>query len=63
MDLNDANSFNDSFPTLKAYAVVSNTLFGKGIFEVENQFSNYNREIFKTLENAISWVEETLKNN
>jgi len=54
---------NDSFPTLKAYAVVSKTLFGKGIFEVENQFFNYNREIFNTLENAIMWIEETLKNN
>ena len=63
LDLNDANNFNDSFPNLKAYAVVINTLFGRGIFEVENQFFNYNREIFKTLENAISWVEETLENN
>ena len=63
LDLNDSDRFNDSFPTLKAYAVVSKTLFGKGIFEVENQFFNYNREIFNTLENAIMWIEETLKNN
>jgi len=61
LDLNDANRFNESFPNLKAYAVVCNTLFGKGIFEVENQFFTYNRKIFKILEDAISWVEETLE--
>lgn len=63
LDLNDANRFNKSFPNLKAYAVVSNTLFGKGVFEIENQFFTYTRQIFKTIENAILWVEETLENN
>lgn len=61
LDLNDAKRFNESFPNLKAYAVVCNTLFCKGIFEVENQFFTYNRKIFKVLENAIPWVEEILE--
>ena len=61
LDLNDAKQFNNSFPKLKAYAVVSNTLFGKGVFEIENQFFSYNREIFKNIEDAILWVQNTLK--
>lgn len=61
LDLNDAKRFNESFPNLKAYAVVCNTLFGKGIFEVENQFFTYNRKIFKILEDAIEWIKETLE--
>ncbi|WP_299114214.1 hypothetical protein [uncultured Winogradskyella sp.] len=60
IDLNDANRFNKSFPNLKAYAVVCDTLFGKGVFEVENQFFKFNRQIFKNLEEAITWVEETI---
>ncbi|WP_411766889.1 hypothetical protein [Winogradskyella sp. A3E31] len=56
INLTDATSFNKSFPNLKAYAVVCNTLFGKGIFEIENQFFNFNREIFKDLESAQNWV-------
>ncbi|SHH48278.1 hypothetical protein [Winogradskyella jejuensis] len=61
IDLNDAKRFNESFPYLKAYAVVCNTLFGRGIFEVENQFFTFNRQIFKTIEDAINWVESTLE--
>ena len=61
LDLNDAKEFNNSFPNLKAYAVVCNTLFGKGVFEIENRFFNYNREIFKNIEDAILWVQNTLK--
>lgn len=60
LHLNDAKRFNLSFPNLKAYAVVCNTLFGHGIFEIENQFFNFNRKIFKNLDNAISWVETIL---
>ena len=56
INLTDAPNFNKNFPNLKAYAVVCNTLFGKGIFEIENQFFNFNREIFKDLESAQNWV-------
>ena len=60
INLTDATNFNTSFPNLKAYAVVSNTMFGKGIFEIENQFFKYNRKIFKDLESAKIWVKEAL---
>ncbi|GGI57806.1 hypothetical protein [Winogradskyella haliclonae] len=60
IDLNDANRFNKSFPNLKAYAVVCDTLFGKGVFEIENQFFKFNRQIFKNLDEAITWIGETL---
>lgn len=61
IDLNDAKRFNKSFPNLKAYAVVSDALFAKGVFEVENQFFTYNRQIFKKLNEAITWVENSLE--
>ena len=61
INLGDANKFNTIFPNLKAYAVVCNALFAKGIFEVENQFFSYNRKIFKGIGEAIVWIENTLK--
>lgn len=63
LNLGDAKVFNQMFPNLKAYAVVSDSLFAKGVFEVENQFFTYNRRIFQILEDAINWVEESLGNS
>ncbi|MFD1063724.1 hypothetical protein ACFQ1Q_10750 [Winogradskyella litorisediminis] len=63
LNLIDAKHFNRLFPNLKAYAVVSDALFAKGVFEVENQFFTYNRKIFKVLDEAIMWVEENLNHS
>ena len=60
IELTDASKFNKSFPQLKAYAVVCNSLFGRGNFEIENKFFDYNRNMFKTVEDAQNWVLKTL---
>ncbi|RNC87096.1 MAG: hypothetical protein ED556_06635 [Winogradskyella sp.] len=60
INLNDAHHFNEAFPNLKAYAVVCNSLFGKGVFEIENHFFESNRRIFKDLDEAINWTKDIL---
>ncbi|TCK69031.1 hypothetical protein DFQ05_0542 [Winogradskyella wandonensis] len=61
IDLSNSEQFNNCFPNLKAYAVVCDSLFGRGVFEVENRFFKYNRQIFKKLEDAMQWVEKSLE--
>ena len=63
LNLSDAKKWNTIFPNLKAYAVVSDRIFSKGVFDVENQFFDYNRKIFKTLPDALDWVKEILESN
>lgn len=60
IDLNDADLYNKTFPNLKAYAVVVYKPLTEAIFEVENYFFKFNRKVFKTLSNAIEWVEDEL---
>lgn len=60
IDLNDAHLYNKTFPNLKAYAVVVYKSLTHRVFEVESHFFNFNREVFKNLENATEWVENTL---
>ncbi|MBU3821469.1 hypothetical protein KO566_05305 [Flavobacteriaceae bacterium XHP0103] len=59
--LTDAHLFNDYFKNLKAYATVSYIAFSEKITEVENHFFNFNKRDFGSLVEAITWVEETLK--
>lgn len=63
LNLSDAKKWNTIFPNLKAYAVVSDRIFSKGVFDIENQFFDYNRKMFKTLQEALDWVNEILKSN
>lgn len=60
LDLNDAHLYNKTFPNLKAYAVVVYKPLTHRVFEIENHFFNFNREVFKNLEKATEWVENTL---
>jgi hypothetical protein len=62
MDLNDAHLYHKAFPNLKAYAVVVYKSLTKAVFELENQFFQFNRMAFQKLENAIEWVDEELSN-
>lgn len=57
----DGPSFNEAFKNLKAYALVSHSFITEKIFEIENLFFNFNRKRFTLLEDAIVWVELTLK--
>jgi hypothetical protein len=63
IDLMDATKFNAYFPNLEAYAIVAYTAMTRRVFEVENHFFNFNREVFKNLELATEWVEKTLSTN
>lgn len=60
INLNDANRFNNSFPNLKAYAIVVYNSLTERVFEIENRFFTFNRQAFKSIEDAIDWVEQTL---
>ena len=60
INLNDADLFNEAFPNLKAYAIVVYNSLTERVFEIENHFFKFNRKAFKTIEDAIVWVEETL---
>lgn len=60
INLNDANRFNISFPNLKAYAIVVYNSLTERVFEIENRFFTFNRQAFKSIEDAIDWVEQTL---
>ena len=60
IELNDTKKWNSTFPTLKAYAVVSERVFSHNLFILENKFFEYNRKIFENLDDAINWVETTL---
>lgn len=65
IDLNDVRLFKKSFPNLKAYAVVSNSLFSKGVFDIENHFfetntKKLNRKKFDTIDDAVVWVKNSL---
>jgi hypothetical protein len=57
----DGPSFNEEFKNLKAYAVVSHSFITEKIFEIENHFFNFNRKSFTSLEDAVVWVELSLK--
>jgi hypothetical protein len=63
IDLTDATKFNTYFPNLKAYAIVAYTVMTRRVFEVENHFFTFNREVFKNLEQASEWVDKTLSTN
>jgi hypothetical protein len=60
IDLSDSTKFNSNLPNLKAYAVVVYNSITERVFEIENHFFKYKREVFKDLENATEWVEKTL---
>jgi len=60
IDLKDASKFNENFPNLKAYAVVVYSSLNEQFIETENHFFKFNREAFKTLDNAAEWVEKML---
>ncbi|MBC3846587.1 hypothetical protein H8K90_09370 [Winogradskyella echinorum] len=60
INLNDANRFNISFPNLKAYAIVVYNSLTERVFEIENRFFTFNRQAFKSIEDAIDWVEQNL---
>jgi len=60
INLEDAKIFNESFPNLKAYAIVAHSTFTEKIFEIENHFFPYNRKAFKNMEDAVEWVEGVL---
>jgi hypothetical protein len=56
LNLNDAELFNESFPNLKAYAVVAYNSMTEKVFEIENYFFKFNRQEFKDIDEAISWI-------
>lgn len=60
INLEDAKIFNESFPNLKAYAIVAHSTFTEKIFEIENHFFQHNRKAFKNVEDAVKWVESIL---
>lgn len=60
LDLNDAPLFNEVFPNCKAYAIVNYNPATDKIIEVENQFFPLNRNIFRTLPEALNWVDQVL---
>ncbi|MEM9681442.1 MAG: hypothetical protein AAF901_14050 [Bacteroidota bacterium] len=61
--LTEAEQFNKTFPNLMAYAIVSYTSISEKVFEIENHFFKFNRQLFKELSDAINWVEDTLSIN
>ncbi|MFC0604406.1 hypothetical protein [Winogradskyella pulchriflava] len=60
IDVNDANLYQEAFPNLKAYAIVVYSSLSERIYEIENHFFKFNRKAFKTLDEAIDWVEGIL---
>jgi len=61
--INDAPLFNSTFKNLKAYASVTYSSFASKVFEMESHFFKFNRQSFKDLDSAISWVKDSLENN
>ena len=61
--ITDASKFNETFKNLKAYATVTYSSFASKVFEMENHFFNFNRKNFNDLSEAITWVEDSLKDN
>ncbi|WP_353777786.1 hypothetical protein [Winogradskyella sp. 3972H.M.0a.05] len=59
--LPDAEQFNKAYPNLKAYAIVTERTITKKIFEIENHFFKFNRELFSNVDDAITWTEMQLK--
>ena len=60
INLTDASEFNSNFPNLKAYAIVVYNSLTQRVFEIENHFFKFNRQAFKSIEQAIEWVDDTL---
>ncbi|MBO3117597.1 hypothetical protein J4050_12620 [Winogradskyella sp. DF17] len=60
IDLNEAQLFNESYPNLKAYAVVAYKAFTERVFELENRFFQFRRRVFKDIDSAVAWVESQL---
>jgi hypothetical protein len=60
INLEDADFFNKAFPNCLAYAVVNYKTIASQIFEIENQFFNFNRKSFNNIDDAINWVEQSL---
>lgn len=60
INLTDARLLNKNFPNLIAYAVVTYNSISEKVFEIENQFFEYNRNTFKDLESAVEWVKTFL---
>lgn len=60
INLSDAEKFNQTFPNLKAYAIVIYNPISEKVFELENHFFSFNRKCFKTLIEAKDWVDEIL---
>ncbi|WP_299113251.1 hypothetical protein [uncultured Winogradskyella sp.] len=60
INLTDASKFNANFPNLRAYAVVVYNTITERVFEIENHFFTFNRSVFKELDSAVTWVEESL---
>jgi hypothetical protein len=61
INLNDVTIFNKAFPNLKAYAIATYHTLTEKVFEIENHFFTSNRKAFKTINDAINWVEDILK--
>ncbi|WP_111682881.1 hypothetical protein [Winogradskyella tangerina] len=60
IDLTDAHVFNEEFPNLKAYAVVAYNTLTERVFEIENHFFKSERNTFKTIEEAVEWVNQVI---
>ncbi|MBV7268334.1 hypothetical protein [Winogradskyella luteola] len=60
INLTDASKFNANFPNLKAYAVVVYNTITERVFEIENHFFTFNRSVFKEIDSAVTWIEESL---
>tara|TARA_R110002050_G_scaffold100607_2_gene208365 strand:+ start:14338 stop:14760 length:423 start_codon:yes stop_codon:yes gene_type:complete len=58
--LSDAPKINKKSNNLKAYATVTYNTLAEKVIEVENHFLKFNKQNFHSLNDAISWVENTL---
>ncbi|OZV69985.1 hypothetical protein CA834_05035 [Winogradskyella aurantia] len=58
--LPDAARFNTTFPNCKAYAIIAYSAITEKIYQIENHFFHFNRQIFSNIHEAIIWVESSL---
>ncbi len=61
--LTDAPKFYLNGSNLKAYATVTYNPLAEKVFNIENHFFKFNKKNFQSIDDAISWVENTLKLN
>ncbi len=60
INLTEAEKFNNAYPNLKAHAVVAYSTLSEKIYEIENHFFKFKRELFHDIDEAIEWVEHIL---